>query len=118
MASSAPELRGTQEQDHPLRLGVVDERPWLARQTRVTFTRIGVTDPLSTQDYLEHGGLAGLRAALALAPADVVTEVTESGLRGRGGAGFPAGIKWKTVLDCTDELKFICCNARQRDFRR
>ncbi|WP_206305566.1 formate dehydrogenase beta subunit [Actinacidiphila soli] len=101
--------------DHPLRLGVVDELPWLARQTRVTFARVGVTDPLSTQDYLRHGGLVGLRAALERAPADVVTEVTESGLRGRGGAGFPAGIKWKTVLECTDELKFVCCNADEGD---
>ncbi|WP_371663700.1 formate dehydrogenase beta subunit [Streptomyces sp. NBC_00280] len=101
--------------DHPLRLGLVDELPWLARQTRVTFARVGVTDPLSTQDYVEHGGLAGLRAALDMAPADVVAEVTESGLRGRGGAGFPAGIKWKTVLDCADELKFVCCNADEGD---
>jgi formate dehydrogenase iron-sulfur subunit len=101
--------------DHPLRLGLVDELPWLARQNRVTFARIGVTDPLSTEDYVAHGGLAGLRAALALAPEDVVTEVTDSGLRGRGGAGFPAGIKWKTVLGCRDELKFVCCNADEGD---
>ncbi|MFJ2240607.1 formate dehydrogenase beta subunit [Streptomyces sp. NPDC087859] len=101
--------------DHPLRLGLVDELPWLARQNRVTFARVGVTDPLSPQDYVEHGGLAGLRAALELAPADVVAEVTESGLRGRGGAGFPAGVKWKTVLDCADELKFVCCNADEGD---
>ncbi|MFF3948080.1 formate dehydrogenase beta subunit [Streptomyces sp. NPDC001902] len=101
--------------DHPLRLGVVDELPWLARQTRVTFSRVGVTDPLSPEDYLRHGGLAGLRTALGMAPADVVTEVTDSGLRGRGGAGFPAGIKWKTVMDCADELKFVCCNADEGD---
>ncbi|WP_405923350.1 formate dehydrogenase beta subunit [Streptomyces sp. NBC_00035] len=101
--------------DHPLRLGIVDELPWLARQNRVTFARIGVTDPLSTEDYVEHGGLAGLKAALARAPEDVVTEVTDSGLRGRGGAGFPAGIKWKTVLGCADELKFVCCNADEGD---
>jgi formate dehydrogenase iron-sulfur subunit len=101
--------------DHPLRLGLVDELPWLARQNRVTFARVGVIDPLSPRDYVEHGGLAGLRAALALAPADVVAEVTESGLRGRGGAGFPAGIKWKTVLGCADELKFVCCNADEGD---
>ncbi|MFF7216530.1 formate dehydrogenase beta subunit [Streptomyces sp. NPDC008238] len=101
--------------EHPLRLGVVDELPWLARQTRVTFSRIGVTDPLSPEDYLRHGGLAGLRTALGMAPADVVTEVTDSGLRGRGGAGFPAGVKWKTVMDCVDELKFVCCNADEGD---
>lgn len=101
--------------DHPLRLGPVDQLPWLARQNRVTFARVGVTDPLSPEDYEAHGGLQGLRAALEMEPADVVTEVTDSGLRGRGGAGFPAGIKWKTVLDCADELKFICCNADEGD---
>ncbi|SNX65110.1 formate dehydrogenase beta subunit [Streptomyces sp. TLI_55] len=101
--------------EHPLRLGLVDQLPWLARQTRVTFARVGVTDPLSPQDYVEHGGLKGLRAALDMDPADVVAAVTESGLRGRGGAGFPAGIKWKTVLDCADELKFVCCNADEGD---
>lgn len=101
--------------EHPLRLGIVEELPWLARQTRVTFARIGVTDPLSAADYLRHGGLVGLRTALERDPADVVAEVTASGLRGRGGAGFPAGIKWKTVLGCADELKFVCCNADEGD---
>ncbi|MFI5660318.1 formate dehydrogenase beta subunit [Streptomyces sp. NPDC051684] len=104
--------------DHPLRLGPVDQLPWLQRQTRVTFARVGVTDPLSPEDYEAHGGLQGLRAALEMTPADVVTEVTDSGLRGRGGAGFPAGIKWKTVLDCETgpgDTKFICCNADEGD---
>jgi formylmethanofuran dehydrogenase subunit D len=101
--------------DHPLRLGVVDDIPWLARQSRVTFARVGITDPLSPEDYERHGGLAGLRRALQLSPADVVTAVTESGLRGRGGAGFPAGVKWKTVLDCAEELKFVCCTADEGD---
>jgi formate dehydrogenase iron-sulfur subunit len=99
----------------PQRLGVVDDLPWLAAQNRVTFTRMGVTDPLSPDDFLRHGGLVGLVRALENSPSDVVAEVTESGLRGRGGAGFPAGIKWKTVLDCGDELKFVCCNADEGD---
>ena len=94
---------------------MVEDLPWLATQTRVTFARVGVTDPLSPDDYLSHGGLAGLRRALEMSPADVVAEVTDSGLRGRGGAGFPAGIKWKTVLECVDELKFVCCNADEGD---
>jgi formate dehydrogenase iron-sulfur subunit len=101
--------------EHPLRIGKVDEHPWLARQQRVTFARMGVTDPLSVADYLAHGGLQGLRRARAMAPADVVAEVTGSGLRGRGGAGFPAGIKWQTVLDAPGELKFVCCNADEGD---
>ena len=99
----------------PQRVGVVDELPWLATQNRVTFKRMGVTDPLSPDDYLRYGGLVGLVRALEISPAEVVTEVTDSGLRGRGGAGFPAGIKWKTVLDCVDELKFVCCNADEGD---
>jgi formate dehydrogenase iron-sulfur subunit len=101
--------------DLPSRVGVVEELPWLATQNRVTFARVGVTDPLSPDDYLRHGGLVGLARALEMSPAEVIAEVTESGLRGRGGAGFPAGIKWKTVLDCDDELKFVCCNADEGD---
>ena len=99
----------------PQRVGVVEELPWLATQNRVTFKRMGVTDPLSPDDYLRYGGLVGLVRALEVSPAEVVTEVTDSGLRGRGGAGFPAGVKWKTVLDCVDELKFVCCNADEGD---
>jgi formate dehydrogenase iron-sulfur subunit len=101
--------------EHPLRVGVVDELPWLATQHRITFARVGVTDPTSPEDYVSHGGLVGLVRALEVSPEEVVTEVTDSGLRGRGGAGFPAGIKWKTVLGCTDELKFVCCNADEGD---
>ncbi|MBS1695972.1 MAG: formate dehydrogenase [Actinobacteria bacterium] len=101
--------------DLPSRVGLVDELPWLASQNRVTFARVGITDPLSPDDYVRHGGLAGLTRALEMTPAEVVAEVTESGLRGRGGAGFPAGIKWKTVLECTDPLKFVCCNADEGD---
>jgi formate dehydrogenase iron-sulfur subunit len=100
---------------HPACVGLVDDLPWLATQNRVTFARVGVTDPLSPDEYVRHGGLAGLRRALAMSPADVVAEVTDSGLRGRGGAGFPAGIKWKTVLECADDSKFVCCNADEGD---
>src|SRR6476620_2965327 len=99
----------------PQRVGVVEELPWLATQNRVTFARMGLTDPLSPDDYLRHGGLVGLVRALEVSPAEVVAEVTASGLSGRGGGGFPAGVKWKTVLDCVDELKFVCCNADEGD---
>jgi formate dehydrogenase iron-sulfur subunit len=101
--------------DHPLCLGPTDQHPWLARQHRVTFARVGVIDPLSPGDYAAHGGLAGLRAALGLRPSQVVDAVTESGLRGRGGAGFPTGIKWKTVADAAGSPKFVCCNADEGD---
>ena len=96
-------------------LGLITELPWMAAQNRLCFARVGVTDPLSADDYLTNGGMAGLRKAIGMAKADVVAQVTESGLRGRGGAGFPAGIKWKTVLDTPGELKFVCCNADEGD---
>jgi formate dehydrogenase iron-sulfur subunit len=101
--------------ESPSCIGPVEDYPWLADQRRVTFGRVGVIDPLSTVDYERHGGLAGLRAALAMEPAAVVEQVTESGLRGRGGAGFPAGIKWKTVLGAEADVKFVCCNADEGD---
>ncbi|WP_163510647.1 formate dehydrogenase beta subunit [Fodinicola acaciae] len=101
--------------DHRLRLGPVDQLEWLASQTRVTFARVGVVDPLSTEDYVAHGGMAGLHKALSMTQEEVIAEVTESGLRGRGGAGFPTGIKWKTVLDAQSPLKFVCCNADEGD---
>jgi formate dehydrogenase iron-sulfur subunit len=98
-----------------LYLGVVDDLPWMRDQQRLCLARVGITDPLSPEDYVRHGGLAGLRRAFELGPEAVVAEVTESGLRGRGGAGFPAGIKWKTVADCAGDLKFVCCNADEGD---
>lgn len=100
---------------HPLCLGPTEDIGWLRDQTRVTFARVGVVDPLSAEDHLAHGGLAGLRRALELGPEEVVAEVTESGLRGRGGAGFPAGVKWKTVQEAGEGLKFVCCNADEGD---
>jgi formate dehydrogenase iron-sulfur subunit len=100
---------------HPLCLGGTEEIPFLKNQTRLTFARCGVIDPVSLEDYRAHGGLRGLEKAIAMAPADVVKEVTDSGLRGRGGAGFPTGIKWKTVLDAPGDKKYIVCNADEGD---
>ncbi|TWD81350.1 formate dehydrogenase beta subunit [Kribbella amoyensis] len=96
-------------------LGPVEELPWMKRQQRLTFGRVGVVDPRSATEYEEHDGLQGLRRALTMTPAEVVEEVVDSGLRGRGGAGFPTGIKWRTVLGAEDELKFVCCNADEGD---
>jgi formate dehydrogenase iron-sulfur subunit len=101
--------------DHPLRLGPPEEIPFLKRQTRLTFARCGITDPLSLADYRAHGGMEGLERALTMTPADIVEEVIQSGLRGRGGAGFPTGIKWKTVLNAAADRKYICCNADEGD---
>ncbi len=100
---------------HPLHLGVTDDIDFLKSQTRLTFARVGVIDPLDLSDYASHGGLAGLRMALSLSGAAICEAVTESGLRGRGGAGFPAGIKWKTVHDQPAGQKYICCNADEGD---
>ena len=100
---------------HPKALGLTEDLPWMKGQTRLTFARVGVIDPLSLADYRAHGGLVGLHRALALAPAAIVAEVTASGLRGRGGAGFPTGIKWKTVSEAKADRKYIVCNADEGD---
>jgi formate dehydrogenase iron-sulfur subunit len=100
---------------HELRLGLVAELPYLARQTRLTFARCGVTDPLSLEDYRANGGMSGLDRARDIGPEATVETVLKSGLRGRGGAGFPAGIKWKTVAAAMGQRKFIVCNADEGD---
>jgi formate dehydrogenase iron-sulfur subunit len=100
---------------HPLRLGPVDELPYLASQQRLTFARVGKIDPLSLESYRAQGGYQGLERALSMSGADIVKAVTDSGLRGRGGAAFPAGIKWKTVLDQATPQKYVTCNADEGD---
>ena len=100
---------------HPLALGLTEEIPYLKRQERLTFARVGITDPVSLDDYLAHDGYRGLKRALTMAPAAMVEEVTESGLRGRGGAAFPTGIKWRTVLNTSSAQKYIVCNADEGD---
>jgi formate dehydrogenase iron-sulfur subunit len=101
--------------EHRLRLGIADEIPWLKSQSRLTFARVGVIDPVSLDDFVAHGGYRGLRRAIAMRPEDVIAEVTKSGLRGRGGAGFPTGIKWKTAADAPATQKYIVCNADEGD---
>jgi formate dehydrogenase iron-sulfur subunit len=100
---------------HALGHGLTEEIPYLKRQERLTFARVGIIDPLDQDDYVSHGGLQGLRRALDMAPAQIVEEVQASGLRGRGGAAFPTGIKWKTVLTTPAEQKYIVCNADEGD---
>ena len=100
---------------HPLALGPTEEIPWLKAQQRLTFARCGIVDPLSLADYAAHGGWRGLDKALALEPRRIVETVIDSGLRGRGGAGFPTGIKWRTVLDAPAAQKYIVCNADEGD---
>jgi len=100
---------------HGLRVGPVEMIPFFERQERLTFARVGITDPLSVEDYREHHGYRGLENALAMSGEDIVKALTDSGLRGRGGAAFPAGIKWKTVLGTPSPQKYIVCNADEGD---
>ena len=118
---SADDVAGLFEADflaggkHKLCLGLTEEIPYLKRQERLTFARCGIINPLSIEDYRAHGGFAGLEKALAMAPKDIVETVVESGLRGRGGAGFPTGIKWRTALAAAADQKYIVCNADEGD---
>jgi formate dehydrogenase iron-sulfur subunit len=100
---------------HPLAIGAVEQHTWLTRQQRLTFARCGVIDPLSLAQYRAVGGFAGLEAARTMTPQAIVEAVTQSGLRGRGGAGFPTGIKWKTVAGAVADQKYIVCNADEGD---
>ncbi len=101
--------------DHALRLGSVTDIPYLKNQDRWTFRRCGLTDPVSIEDYGSNGGFDGFIAATKLGAAGVIDEVKKSGLRGRGGAGFPTGIKWQTVADAAGDQKYIACNADEGD---
>ncbi len=105
-------LRG---EPHPLRIGPIEQHPWFASQQRLTFARVGRIDPLDLDDYIAHGGFQGLRRALEIGSLATVNEVVESGLRGRGGAAFPTGIKWQTVLKQPAGQRYITCNADEGD---
>jgi formate dehydrogenase iron-sulfur subunit len=100
---------------HALNVGLVEKLPYFARQERLTFARVGVTDPVSLEDYISHDGYQGLLRSLGMSSADIIKEVTDSGLRGRGGAAFPTGIKWKTVADAPADQKYVTCNADEGD---
>jgi formate dehydrogenase iron-sulfur subunit len=100
---------------HALGHGITEQIPYFKSQERLTFARVGITDPISIEDYIAHEGYRGLKAALGMEPAAIVAAITASGLRGRGGAAFPAGIKWKTVLATSADQKYIVCNADEGD---
>ena len=100
---------------HGKYLGLTENIPYLREQQRITFARVGLIEPLSVADYREHDGFAGLKVALANSPQKIVSIIKESGLRGRGGAAFPTGIKWQTVLDTQADQKYIVCNADEGD---
>jgi len=116
VAAGIFDAKGPKAVKHKLAVGVVEEIPYFKSQTRLTFVRCGVTDPVSLADYKAHDGYKGLEHALKLKPLEIVEAVTKSGLRGRGGAGFPTGIKWKTVHDTPmGQQKYIVCNADEGD---
>jgi len=118
MAEQVTELLGAgllRAAPHALRLGRVEDMPYFAKQERLTFARVGIIDPVSVDEYVAHGGYEGLKRALTLDGATIVQEVTDSGLRGRGGAAFPTGIKWKTVLQQQTAQKYVVCNADEGD---
>ncbi len=105
----------TEGGSHTLSLGLTEELTYFKKQQRLTFARIGKTDPVSLADYVENDGYRGLKNALTMTQADIVKAVTDSGLRGRGGAAFPTGIKWNTVLNVASLQKYIICNADEGD---
>ena len=118
---TAADVRGLYEAgflkgaDHELCHGLTSEINYLKNQDRLTFARCGLTDPLSLSQYIDNDGYNGLSNALKLSSKEIVEEVTTSGLRGRGGAAFPTGIKWNTVLETEGTQKYICCNADEGD---
>ncbi|HKN00810.1 MAG TPA: NADH-ubiquinone oxidoreductase-F iron-sulfur binding region domain-containing protein, partial [Candidatus Binataceae bacterium] len=101
--------------DHSLRLGRPEDIPYLRTQERRIFARVGIVDPKSLAEYVTHGGYRALDIAISKGPAAIIEEITTSGLRGHGGAGFPTGVKWRTVLETTADLKYIVCNADEGD---
>jgi formate dehydrogenase iron-sulfur subunit len=104
-----------ENENHPRYLGLTEEIPYLKNHHRLTFAGVGITDPLAVDSYCAHDGFTGLRHALENSPQQIVTTVTDSGLRGRGGAAFPTGIKWQTVLNTSADQKYIVCNADEGD---
>ncbi len=100
---------------HPLYLGLTEDIAFLKNQQRLTFNRVGIIQPTNIKDYCEYDGFAGLTKALKISAEEIVGNIKSSGLRGRGGAAFPTGIKWQTVLDTAADQKYIVCNADEGD---
>lgn len=109
LANDAPNTK------HEKYLGLTDELEWITQQQRLTFSRVGKIDPLSLEAYKIHDGFKGLEIALKNSPQSSIDAIKESGLRGRGGAAFPTGIKWQTVADAPSDKKYIVCNADEGD---
>ncbi|HET7490005.1 MAG TPA: NuoF family protein [Acidimicrobiales bacterium] len=114
-AAGAPELAAALAAADPTAPRAQPD-PFFARQVRVVTEHLGRIDPESLDDYLAVDGYAALERALAeLSPGEVLAEVTASGLRGRGGAGYPTGLKWQTVAKAPGAAKYVICNADEGD---
>lgn len=100
---------------HPLYHGLTEDIPYLKNQERLTFARVGIIDPSNIDDYAKHGGWNGLKNALTLSDEAIISHISDSGLRGRGGAAFPTGIKWNTVRQAVSDQKYVVCNADEGD---
>ncbi|CAM5185623.1 formate dehydrogenase [Oligella ureolytica] len=100
---------------HPLCHGLTEDIPYLKNQERLTFAKVGIIDPSNIDDYAKHGGWNGLKNALTLSDEAIISHISDSGLRGRGGAAFPTGIKWNTVRQAVSDQKYVVCNADEGD---
>jgi formate dehydrogenase iron-sulfur subunit len=100
---------------HPLCLGHLNEHTFLKTQQRVVFKRLGLHAPLDIAAYTSSQGFVGLARVLTLQPTQVIEQLKASGLRGRGGAAFPAAIKWQTVANAASPKKYVVCNADEGD---
>lgn len=92
-----------------------EENPFYAAQYKIALRNTGRIDPSSIQDYLDRGGYKGLEAALSMSPEEVIEQIETSGLRGRGGAGFPTGRKWRSCREVPSDIKYMLCNGDEGD---
>lgn len=117
-----PELVPQIVQEHVLGEGPVEKKiagpyyaKFLEKQQRIIFSRCGTINAESLDDFLAHKGFEGIKKALTMAPEEVIEEVKKSGLRGRGGGGFPTGVKWSFAKASPGDKKYLICNADEGD---
>lgn len=92
-----------------------EQNPFYAPQVKIALRNTGIVDPGCIDDYLDRDGYKGLKKALSLTPEEVIWEVEQSGLRGRGGAGFPTGRKWHSCFEVSSDIKYMICNGDEGD---
>ena len=92
-----------------------EDNPFFAPQVKVALRNVGIISPASVEDYVNRGGYSALKKALTMTPDEIITQVELSGLRGRGGAGFPTGRKWRTAAGYDNFPKYVVCNGDEGD---